>query len=186
MDLTAGSKATAITAAAVMLMLAGMSVILYGVIRSDLARSLGGACITMPALVLLALVAIRAWITDTRDERRVLAAATRETQAERSRYIAAKAALVNEQGRLNRDVASERARLTATLIAEREALAAEFEEKRAQLVCETMTEAWELFRKAERAEHARPSRGDVIQFPTQHGERQPERARSREHGVAGP
>ncbi|MFI1728245.1 hypothetical protein ACH40E_03190 [Streptomyces acidicola] len=184
MDLTAGKKATAVSAAVVMV--AGLSVILYGVIYNDLARSLGGACLTMTALTLIALVAIRKWITDTSEERRVLAAAVRDTQAERTRYIAAQAALENEQGRLARDVAAERAGLAAKLIAEREAMATEFEEKRNQLVSEAMNTGVAMFLSSRREHTKAPVRGDVIQFPNQQGEPEPERVRSRGHGVVGP
>ncbi|MFC9847741.1 hypothetical protein ACFWFF_01325 [Streptomyces sp. NPDC060223] len=181
MDLTAGTKATAVSAVAVMA--GGISVILYGIVRNDLARSLGGACLTMTALTLIAMVAIRRWTTDTGDERRILAASTREAQAERSRYVAAQAALENEQARLNRDMAAERARVAATLVAERRKMEAAFEEKRAQLATEAFTTGVQM----ERAGMLSPKKsepGNLIQFPQQ--ERAAERERSREHGVVGP
>jgi hypothetical protein len=185
MDVTAGTRATAISAAVVLA--AGVTIILYGVVRDDLPRALGGACLTMPAMTLIALVAIRRWVTDTSEARRLLAASIREAQAERSRYVAAQAALENEQGRLTRDAAADRARAAAAAIAEREALHQQFEENRAQLVCETFELAFEMARRAP-DEHARAEdkRDVVIQFPTQQQEQAPARARSRGHNVVGP
>lgn len=181
MDLTASTKATTATAAVVMT--AGLSAILYGVIRSDLPRALGGACLTTPALVLLALVAIRAWVMNTSEERRLLAASTREAQAERSRYFAAQAALENEQVRLNRDMAADRARAAATLAADRKAMEAYFDEKRAKLVTDAFTIGVQMER-AGMLKPKKPATGNLIQFPQQ--ERAAERERSREHGVVGP
>lgn len=185
MDVTAGTKATAVSAAVVMA--AGITVIFYGVVRHDLERSLGGACLTMPALTLIALVAIRRWVTDTSQDRRLLAASVREAQAKRDQYFAAQAALENEQGRLTRDAAADRARAVAAATAEREALHQQFEEKRAQLVCETFELAFEMARRAP-DEHARADdKADVvIQFPIQQQEQAPARARSRGHNVVGP
>lgn len=183
MDVTAGTKATATAAAAVMA--GGIAVILYGVIRDDLSRSLGGACLTMTALTLIALIAIRKWTTDTGEERRILAAAQRETQSERTRYIAAQAALENELNRLIRDAAADRARGHVALNSEREAIHQQFEEKRAQLVCDTLAIAVGLVRGTT-DDHARAENNVVIQFPTQQPEQTGERERSREHGVVGP
>jgi hypothetical protein len=182
MDRATSRKTTAATAAVVMVV--GLSVILCSVIDDDLTRALGGACLTVSALTLLALVAIRTWITDTSEERRDLAAATREAQAEHTTYIAAKAALEGEQGRFARDMAAERARLAAMLRAEREALAAEFAEKRTQIECEAFELGWKMALSNKRGEHAKTpaAQGEIIHFPTQ----QPERARSRGHGVVGP
>ncbi|MFK0018264.1 hypothetical protein [Streptomyces sp. NPDC090798] len=185
MDVTAGTRATAISAAVVMA--AGLTIILYGVVRNDLARSLGGACLTMTSLTLIALVAIKRWVTDTSEDRRLLAASIREAQAEKSRYFAAKAALENEQGRLTRDAAIDRRRAAVAAMAEREALHQQFEEKRAQLVCETFEMAFEMARQVP-DEHARADdkRDVVIQFPVQQQEQAPARARSRGHNVVGP
>jgi hypothetical protein len=185
MDVTAGTRATAVSAAVVMA--AGITVILYGVVHDDLARALGGACLTMPALTLIALVAIRKWVTDTSEDRRLLAASIREAQAEKSRYFAAKAALENEQGRLTRDAAIDRRRAAVAAMAEREALHQQFEEKRAQLVCHTFEMAFEMARRVP-DEHARADdKADVvIQFPVQQQEQAPVRERSRGHNVVGP
>lgn len=192
MDLTAGTKATAVTAAVVMAV--GLTIVLYGLIVDDFSRSLAGACLTITALVLGALVAIHSWIKDTSEERRNYAAATREKNAERSRYIAAQAALENEQQRLNRDMARERAALAAKLITEREALLREFEEQRATLICETM-EATILMIKDGRLAPGQSPVGNLIPFPggqtstaapARERSRERGRERSREHGIVGP
>lgn len=181
MDLTGGTRVTAGAAGAAMA--AGLAVILYGTLRDDLARALGGTCLTLTALTVLALALIRRWVVDTRDERRILAAAQREAVAERSRYFAAQAALEIEQGRLNRDMAAERAGLAARLKAERDAIAADFEERRATLIAETMEATLLMVRNDKLA--PQPS-AKLIRFPHQQAEQQPERERSREHGVVGP
>jgi len=181
MDVTAGTKTTAGLAALVMT--AGLSVILYGVVFNDLARALGGACLTMPALLLIALVAIRTWITSTAEERRVLAASTREAQAEQNRYFALRAALESEQSRLTQSMAADRARAAAALAVERKAMEAYFDEKRAKLVTDAFTTGVQMER-AGMLNPKKPVPGNLIPFPQQ--ERAAERERSREHGVVGP
>ncbi|MEE4489379.1 hypothetical protein [Streptomyces sp. BE230] len=172
-DLTAGNRTTAVAAATVML--TGMAIIVYGVITNDLARSLGGACLTMTALTLIALVAIRRWITNTSAERARLAEATREVEAERLRYLAGQAAQEQERARLRRDIAAASRKLAKQLEIERARLAAEFEEKRAQVICDTFAATYRLAREdritAEREQHA-----TVVQFPEQ------ETARARDRG----
>jgi len=183
MDLTAETRATAATAAVAGVV--GLAVTLHGAIRNQPAHSLSGICITMIALTGLILIAIRKWTTDTSAERAILAAAQREAQARRDTYFAAQAALENEQGRLNRDMAAERAGLTARLKTERDAMAAEFEERRASLIAETMEATVLMIRDGKLAcEPSEP--GNLIQFPAPQQERAAERARAREHGVVGP
>jgi hypothetical protein len=186
MGLTSGSRATIVVAAAAML--GGLPVLLYGIWRDDTARSLGGACLVMAALILISLVLIHRWITDTRDERRVLAAAQRQAIDERTRYIAAQAALENEQARLNRDMAAERHRIAAQLIAEREAMRDEFEEQRAALVAQTMEATVMMIRGGKFAPDDTPQGGTLIKFPRDLPQQTPApaRERSREHGVVGP
>jgi hypothetical protein len=189
MDLTSGSRATNVAAAVAML--GGLPALLYGILHNDTARSIGGACLIMTALILTALVAIRSWIVDTSDERRVLAAAQRQASEERTRYIAAQAALENEQARLNRDMAGERQRIAAQLIAEREAMRDEFDDQKAALIAETMETTVRMFRGGKFApEEETPQRGNLIQFPkelpTQAHPASPERERSRGHEVVGP
>jgi hypothetical protein len=181
MQLTGGTRALTGTAGATVA--GGLSAVLYGTLRNDIARAVGGTCVTLTALTVVALVLIRQWIRDTADDRRLLAAAQREAQAERSRYFAAQAALEVEQGRLARDRSAEQRADAARLKAEREVMASEFEERRAALIAETM-EATVLMMRG--GELNPPPSGNLIPFPHQQAERQPERARSREHGVVGP
>jgi hypothetical protein len=162
----------------------GLSIVLYGTLRDDIARTLGGTCVTLTALTAVALILIRHWIVDTSEERRVLGAAQRAAQAERARYFAAQAALENEQGRLNRDMAAERAALTTRLKAEREAMAAEFDERKSSLIAETMEATVLMFRDGKLAPD-NPVQSKVIQL-RDHQQRHPERERSRERGVVGP
>lgn len=181
MDLTAETRAAAIAAAVAGVV--GLAVTLHGAIRNQPAHSVSGVCITMIALTGLILIALRKWTKDTSDDRRILAAAQREAQARRDVYFAAQAALENEQGRLNRDMAAERAGLNARLKAERDRLHEEFEEQRATLIAETMEATFLLMRDGKFDPEASPP-GNLIQFP--HQQPQPQRARSREHGVVGP
>jgi hypothetical protein len=177
MDLTASTRTT-VTAATVVLV-TGLAATLYGLIRGDHAHSTAGAGLTTTALTLIALTTIRRWVTNTTDERRQLADATQAARDERDGYFAAKAVLENDQQRLMRAAAADRAHAAATLIAERAKLAAEFEEKRAALICETLAAYDDLVRSHKQKP---PERGSVIPFPTQ----QPERERSRGHNVVGP
>lgn len=179
MYLAGSTRNTAATGAAVTL--GGLATVIHGIIRNNPAHSAGGGFVALAGLTVIALVVLHQWITDTRDERRALAAAQREAQGRKDTYLAAKAALENEQGRLNRDMAAERANLDARLKAEREAVAADFEERRAALIAETMEATLLMVHNGSLA--PQPS-AKLIQFPHQQTERQPER--SREHGVVGP
>jgi hypothetical protein len=156
-------------------------VILYGIIHNEAAPSVGGAFLTITALALLTLVTIRKWIVDTSAERRTLAEAQRHAEDERSRYVTLQAALTNEQGRLSRGMAAERAGLTARLNAEREVMQAELEESRATIISETMEDTVRMMLGGKFAPEPAAT-CNLIQFPQQ----QPERERSREHGVVGP
>ncbi|MFB7461214.1 hypothetical protein [Streptomyces sp. NPDC056188] len=180
MGLSTSSKAT--TAAAAGILAIGITVIARGAADDDLSDSICGACLIMMALSTGICVLVRHWVVATGDERRVLAAALRQTQAERTRYIAAQAGLENERSRLSRDMAAERARITATLAAERAQLEADFEEQRAQLAADSFRTGVEMERAGMLKPGRQPVRNNLIQFP----ERTPERARSREHGGAVP
>jgi hypothetical protein len=179
MDLTGGTRATATAAGTILL--GGLSIILYGIIRDDLARAVGGAFLTVIALTFIALFVIRRWIVDTSNERVALAAATTKAQDECARYIALQAALENEQGRLRQDVNAELAALNERLEVERRKMDADFEERRNDLISRTMEVTVRMFHKGKFAPEAARS-GSVIPFPQQ--EPQPQRAR--EHGVVGP
>jgi hypothetical protein len=183
MEFTAGSK-TAITTA-VGILLAGFAVIIRSASRDNVAGSIGGACIVMVGVSLVILLFVRYWVVNTSEERRVLAAAQRQAQEERTQYIAAKAALENEHGRLNRDMAAERARIRAALKVEQAKMRAEFDEERATLAAEAFRTGVEM----ERAGMLKPDRqpaGNLIKFPKQVPQPAPARERSREHGVVGP
>lgn len=178
MGLTGGTRAAAATGAGALL--TGAAVTLHAVARADPAQALGGLCITMVAITLIALFFIHRWFTNTSQERRALAVATRDADDERNRYISLKAALENEQGRLARDMAAERASLAVRLATEREALRSEFEERRASLIAETMEATVRMYRNGKLApQHA--VKGNLIPFP-----QQLERERTRGHNVVGP
>jgi hypothetical protein len=179
MGLTGSTRATAATGAGTLL--AGVAVTLHALARSDPAQALGGLCLIMVALTLIALHFIHRWFTNTSEERRALADAIRAADDERNRYVSLKAALENEHGRLSQAVAAERASLAADLAAEREALRCEFEERRGALVRETLEVAVLMHHNGK---FAPPSyvKGNLIQFPQQ----QPERERARGHNVVGP
>lgn len=182
MTYTGSTKAAVGTAAVAMI--AGLTAVAHGLLRNNTAHSIGGSCVAFLGFGAIFLINVRAWIVDTSEERRLLSAATRAAQDERTRYIAAQAALENEQGRLNRDMAIERRRIAAQLIAEREALTADFEEKRAALVTETMEATFRMIRSGKLTPPEDTSHGRLIPFPQQHSE--PARERSREHGVVSP
>lgn len=182
MDRTIGPRTMATVGGVVLL--GGLVVILYGILRNDLARSLGGACLAITALTLIALVIIHRWIVDTQAERLALAESRQQADAERTRYFALEAALENERGRFARDMAAERAALGVRLKVECDALQAEFEEQRAALVCETM-EATALLMHSGKFTAGPPTAGNLIQFPDQQREQAEERSREW-HGVVGP
>jgi hypothetical protein len=120
---------------------AGLTVVTLGIIESNPARSAGGACLTITGLTFFALAVLRRWITDTARERERHLDAARALQDEQTKYIAAQAALELERERVRRDAAAEHQQNIARLQAEREALEDQFEDKRAQLICETFETA---------------------------------------------
>jgi hypothetical protein len=184
MERTSGAVKT-MYAAAAGVTLTGLLAILYGITRDGLPRSIGGLGLTIVGLTTLVLLVIRRWITDTSEERTRLASATAAAQTEKARHFAAQAAMELEQGRLRRDLDAERIALFARLTAEREAMLDEFEDRRATLISETMEATVLMMRGGKLPAPAAPA-GNLIEFPRQHCERHPERARSREHGVVGP
>ena len=173
-ELTAGSRTTAFAAATVMTL--GIATAVYGVIVGDLARSLGGACLAMPALTLLALIAIRRWITDTTRERVALADSQKAADDERLRHVAAQAAHMVEQQRFQRDVAAERQQIAARLEVERAAMDAKFEMQRSAIMVEAL-EATALMLRDGKFVREPQVHGKVMQFPKQ----QEVRARQEEH-----
>lgn len=176
---TGGTRATTSAAIAA---LGGLGLTSHGILADDLPRVVGGMCVTVAALLIATLVLVHSWIADTSDARKSLAAAQVAAERERSRYVAAQAALENEQGRLARDMAAERAAIAARLKAEREAMEAELEEKRATIMCEAFEAGVLMARGGKLTTDMQQRTANLIPFPTQ----QQERARAREHGVVGP
>lgn len=163
----------------------GLAITVQGILRNNLAHVLGGGFLAVTALIIIALALGYHWIVDTRDERRALAAAQRQAVAERSTYIAAQAALENEEGRLKQAIAAERARDKEKLRVERASMAAEFEEKRGELMAETI----ESFAMMVAGKKFTPvPQGKLLRFPDQQAtqESTTTRERSREHGAIGP
>ena len=177
-ELTAGTRTTAL--AATVFITLGVLLAAYGAITGDLKRTLGGTCLTMPAVTLLALTAVRRWTTDTSAERGRLSEAQRAAEAERMRYVAAQAALLVEHQRLQRDTASDRAQITARLESERAAMREAFEEQRAALVCQTMEATVKMLHDGEFSGEPE-AHGKVMQFPIQ--EARPRRESARDHGA---
>lgn len=174
MELTAKAKVTAVAGWAALA--AGTTFLAYSLVQGHTAHALAGVCLTTTSLTLLALVTIRRWIVTTAQERKRLADAIREVEAEKAKYITSQAALEMERQRIVRDADAERAALSAQAIAERQALHDEFDEKRAELVCKTLEASAKLLRRLdaeplEAHEHA----AVTPLFPDQ----QPERARER-------
>ncbi|MCG0066252.1 hypothetical protein L0F81_23670 [Streptomyces tricolor] len=185
MEFTATSKACSATAAGILI--SGFAIIIGSVSEDNVAGSIGGACLVMVSLTIIICVLVRHWIVNTDTERRILGAAQREAQAERTKYIAAQAALENEMGRLNRDMAAERARIARRLVAERKAMRAEFDEERAQLAADAFRTGVEMERSGALKRQEQPP-GNLIKFrkPGQPAAPASERARSHGHGVVGP
>lgn len=179
MDLTGGTRATATTAGTILL--GGLTLTLYGSIRDNVAHSVSGTCFTIVAITVIALLIIRRWVVDTSDERRRLAEAERRAQDEYASYIALKAALEVEQGRLRQDISAEHAALNERLAVERAAMQEEFELARTELSNEAMRIAfsWVKGGKVRPPERARTN---LIPFPQQ----DPQQERAREHEVVHP
>ena len=182
MNLTSDRRATGTAALGA---LGGLSLTIHGLMSDQLSHSLSGVALTMVGLTAIVLTVIRKWVTDTSDERRVLAAAQREAQGERARYFAERAALVNEQARMSKDIAAERAALTARLKSEREAMQAEFDAALGEASADAMNIAMSWVHGGKFAP-PQPQQGNLIQFPHQQPQDQPQRERSREHGVVRP
>ncbi|MFD3917193.1 hypothetical protein [Streptomyces sp. NPDC058603] len=172
-----------------------MAVVLYGVAQNDLARSLGGACLTMTALTLIALVSIRKWTSDTYSERNRLADATREADQEKMRLVAAAAAQEAEIQRIRRDAVAAREQLEARLTAERQAMHEQLEAERkamreqlevdrARITCEAMEAAFALLPGMLAEQKRSATRGGaVIGFPTQAHQRADSESSARDHGA---
>jgi hypothetical protein len=180
MSLTGNTRAT--VAAGTALLAGGLAFSGHGLIRSHATCSMAGIAIVVTALTLIALAVIRKWIGDARDERRDLATARREADAEQRKYFALQAALEGETTRLRRDMALEQAQNAAALIAEREAMQAQLEEQRLQIATEAFRTGVEMERAGMLKPDAPAIPANLIQFP----KRTPDHERSRGHEVVGP
>lgn len=183
MRLASGTGIAAAAAATVMF--GGLALALNGIATNQVPRSVGGVGAIMTGLATVMLIVIHKWVTDTRTERHLLATAQREAQEERSLCIAAQSALESERTRMRRDLDAEHAALLERARVEREALDDEFEERRGELVNETMEATVRMFYDGKFAPDVR-RRGTLIQFPQQQPQEQSHQSRSREHGVVGP
>jgi hypothetical protein len=163
----------------------GLAITIQGILRSNLAHTVGGGFLATTAAILIALAVGCQRITDTRDERRALAASQRQAVQERTTYFAAQAALENDEGRLKQAVAAARAKDKEQLRVERAAMEAEFAERRDVLRAETIDS---LLKMIASGKLAHGPQGKLIPFPGQQisTERATARERSREHGAIGP
>jgi hypothetical protein len=176
MGLTARAKAAVVTGWTALAV--GTLVILYGIARNDLPRSLGGTCLVVTALTIVSLTTIKRWINNVDKERSRLGEAAHAAQVEAAKYFAAQAGLAAEKARMLRDAEAGRAALAVQLKVEREALQDEFEEQRNAIKCKALEQGALLERSGALRAQQEPvhERAVVTQlFPHQ----QPERARDR-------
>lgn len=167
------------TAATAAVITAGLAVVLWGVWKNDPARAAGGACLTITSLTFIALVVIRRWVTDTSAERAGLAATGKQRDDERSRYIAAQAAMAVDRDRMRRDAEYAAEQAAAQLEAERVKLRREFDEERNELVCKSFAAAFEILKSGLPDDAATRGRA-VIPFPDQRPAGGAARARGRD------
>ncbi|MFD7016029.1 hypothetical protein [Streptomyces sp. NPDC059928] len=171
------------TIAAITSVITGLSIAVYGTLNDDLPRTVAGSSLLTIALLLSALLSIRSWIIDAQSERHALARAIRDADDERTRYVAAQAALEMERQRVLRDAAMEREQSLARVKAAQAAMREKFEEERARLICEALETAVKLVEgglledRSEAVGHAK-----VIAMPsaTRQREAQPEGVRDRD------
>jgi hypothetical protein len=181
MRFTASSKTA--TAQATGVLIAGFAATAYSALHHQVAGSITGACLVISALTWVSLIRIKRWVTNTSNERRTLADATRAADQERNRYVAAQAAAEIEHSRRQQDLAAERASIEARLTAERAKMRKDFEDERAQIMRDAFRTGVEMERAGMLKPDA-PQLGNLIQFPTDLPKQQREQAR--EHGVVQP
>jgi hypothetical protein len=138
-----GTRVTVVTSAVILA--AGMLVILASIVRDEPYRAIGGAALTMTSLTLIAMVAIRKWITDTSAERAALRYETQQATNDRMKAIAAQSAMEVERGRIRRDSEHAAKGLATQLAAEREKLFDELEEARNQIIQDATEVALTMF-----------------------------------------
>lgn len=183
-----GSQQTTI-AAGVTLVAGGLALGIHSVMQADIPRALLATTVALIGLTVVRLVCARAWINNTRYERRELARARCGADDEKMRYFANRAALESEATRTHRDLNAERARNAATLARERQAMQAEFEERR-------LREAQEAFQTGVQMERSgalrpdTPTPANIISFPRQIPSAEPQQERTheraRDHGGVAP
>jgi E3 ubiquitin-protein ligase DOA10 len=183
MSLTGSTRTT--TTAGIALLAAGLALCTSGAIRDSLPHALGGTCLTTVALTLIALTLIRQWVSDTRHERKDLAAARHDAEAQQRKFFALQAANEGEMARFKRDMNMEKARIVETLRVEREAMRAQFEEERLQVSQNAFRMGVEMERSGALRAVKPVQLDNLIPFPEQ-ASRASEHQRSREHGVVGP
>ncbi|MBX7464873.1 hypothetical protein [Streptomyces sp. NPDC057910] len=140
---TISVRSANITAAASLT--AGLTIAVYGTLNDDLPRTVAGTCLLTIALLFSALLAIRRWIIDAQSERDALARAARDHNDEKLRYLAAQATIEMERQRIERDAAMERERGIVHIKAVKAAMEEQFEEQKAQLICQSLETAYDLY-----------------------------------------
>ncbi|MFF5670323.1 hypothetical protein ACFY8S_09325 [Streptomyces hygroscopicus] len=156
----------------------GSVTVAVGIALRHPALAIGGTCLAMTALAGIILLSVRTWITDVSAERCQLQLAARDLDTERTRYVAAQAALQEERGRMRADLASIQTQTRQELEREREALRQEFDDRRAELIRETFEEAVRMVR-AGLLDTPEP-RGTVVRFPAQGHPAERDRVRGRD------
>lgn len=145
---------------------AGCATVATGIITRHPSLAVGGSCLAMMALSAVILIAVRSWVTDVTAERRQLQDAAHGHDDERTRYIAAQAALQQERTRVRSDLANWQASVRRQMEREREATRKDFEEKRAALIAETFEAAIRMARDEGLLDQPAPGRDStVVRFP---------------------
>ncbi|MEW1638590.1 hypothetical protein AB0469_31600 [Streptomyces sp. NPDC093801] len=129
----AATRARVSALAAGFALVLAVGVVAYGIFANDLARSVGGGVTAFTAALLLSLAKMRSWTTDARAERARLAKSVQAADDQRTRYVAAQGALMEEERRIIRDLEAERVALRAQADVERARLLQELEDERAQI-----------------------------------------------------
>jgi hypothetical protein len=154
-------------------LLAGIALVVVGAAARHIPATAGGGGIVLATTVAASMLVIHRWLTDVTAERARLAQATRDADTERTRYIAANAALQQEQQRVRTDLQDHYRRTQLELARHRAALDDEFETRRAELAAK----AFELGATMALTGKLTADPGtsaDVVHLPT----RQPQRQRA--------
>lgn len=152
-------------AAAAAALAVGVAVAVSGAWRGHPPVTVTGLCLTVVSLTLITLNTVKSWITDTSAERARLLAAVRQNDQTRGQYIAAQSTLASERERMRRDAEYEAAACATLLANERLKLQDEFEDQRAELICQTFEAAFQMIQNGILTAPRRGSRA-VIPFPS--------------------